>query len=235
MSPLATQIEGYTSGAPSRFDAAKSGLPMSRIMRLRRSSTLTRSQPTQFWSFWKAFLSLFTGRHMTARMCDAPAKRLLEPQGISCLLCRQTSTDDRFMPRFYEPDLGADPDSPVLDRLSDLVRHRSGSSGRSACELAMALNCRAIRVGVIPALKAARTAFTWLRVDLPLTVRRAGRLSMFWGWLCMFWGWLSRNRGHVCGSHHAHGHKPSAPLSFRHCCPKQPVEFPVRQISNRLG
>jgi hypothetical protein len=147
---------------------------------------------------------------MTARMCDAPAKRLLEPQGISCLLCRQTSTDDRFMPRFYEPDLGAEPDSPVLDRLSDLVRHRSGSSGRSACELAMALNCRAIRAGVIPALKAARTAFTWPRIDLPLTVRPAGRLSMFWGW-------LSRNRGHVCGSHYAHGHKPSAPLSFRHC------------------
>jgi hypothetical protein len=49
---------------------------------------------------------------MTARMCDAPAKRLLEPQGISGLLRHQMSTDDKFMPRLYEPDLGADPDIP---------------------------------------------------------------------------------------------------------------------------
>jgi hypothetical protein len=40
----------------------------------------------------------FTSHHMTARRCDVPAKRLLEPQGISCLLRHQISTDDRFMP-----------------------------------------------------------------------------------------------------------------------------------------
>jgi hypothetical protein len=62
---------------------------------------------------------------MTARMCGVPAKRLLEPQGISFLLRHQMSTDDRFMPRFYEPDVGADPDSPFArDASNKLVRRR---------------------------------------------------------------------------------------------------------------
>ena len=35
----------------------------------------------------------FTSHHMTARMCDAPAKRLLEPLGINCFLHHQISPD----------------------------------------------------------------------------------------------------------------------------------------------
>jgi hypothetical protein len=62
---------------------------------------------------------------MTARMCDAPAKRLLEPQGISCLVRHQMSTDDKFMPRFYEPDLGADPDIPFARDASNKLVRRS--------------------------------------------------------------------------------------------------------------
>jgi hypothetical protein len=58
-------------------------------------------------------------------MCYVAAKRLLEPQGIICLLRHQMSADDRFMPCFYEPDLGIDPDSPFArDASGKLVRRR---------------------------------------------------------------------------------------------------------------